>query len=275
MSTDPNAYYFDAYAVESYDTFVSAAGAGSPLEGDVAFYLDCARRFGSPVLELGTGTGRVLLPLAEAGYEVWGLDLSPAMLAVAGRKLAARPELAGRARLIEADMTGFELGHRFPLALIPARAFQHVLDPYRQQAALTCIRKHLEPGGHLVLDLFDPRLDTVVEGGPKPVPVRERHDPDSGKLLRRTVIERRCDPMRQTIEESLRFDEVGPDGGVIRRGESSWVLRWTLRQEMRWLLELSGFEPVAEYSDFRGSPPAYAREQLWVARVAGAERSCG
>lgn len=267
MSADPNAYYFDAYAVESYDTFVSAAGAGSPLEGDVAFYLDCARRFGSPVLELGTGTGRVLLPLADAGHQVWGLDLSPAMLAVAGRKLAARPDLSGRVRLVEADMTRFNLGRRFPLVLVPARAFQHVIDPDQQRAALTCIRSHLEPGGRLVLDLFEPRLETVVEGGPMPIPVRERRDPASGELLRRTVIERRCDPMRQVIEERLCFEKVGPDGDVTPLGESSWALRWTLRQEMRWLLELSGFEPVEEYSDFRGSPRAYAREQLWVARA--------
>lgn len=267
MSTDPNAYYFDAYAVHSYDTFVSAAGAGGPLEGDVAFYLDCARRFGSPVLELGTGTGRVLLPLAEAGQEVWGLDLSPAMLAVAGEKLAGRQDLSDRVRLVEADMADFDLGRRFPLALVPARAFQHLVDPDRQRAALACIRRHLEPGGHLVLDLFDPRLDTVTEGGPMPAPVRERRDPASGKLLRRTVIERHCDPLRQIIAETLRFEEIGPDGTVARLGETRWTLRWTLRQEMRWLLELSGFEPIAEYSDFHRSPPAYAREQLWVARA--------
>lgn len=265
MSRDPTAYYGDGNAVATYDLFT--AGTGGALDGDVAFYLECARRFGSPVLELGTGTGRVLLPLAEAGHEAWGLDLSEAMLAVAARKLDGRPDLSTRARLHRGDMTDFDLGRRFPLVLLPARAFMHVVEPERQRAALVCIRAHLEPGGHLVLDLFDPRLETVTEGGPMPIPVREARDPVTRVLHRRRVVERRCDPLRQTIEEVLRFEAVAPDGATALLGETRWVLRWSLRQEIRWLLALTGFEVVEEFSDFRGSPPAYAREQVWIARA--------
>ena len=78
---DPNAYYASGLGVETYDLL------HDPITSDIAFYLKCASRFGDPVLELGTGTGRVLLPLVEAGYEVTGLDLSPAMLRLARAKV--------------------------------------------------------------------------------------------------------------------------------------------------------------------------------------------
>ena len=72
-------HYASKLSVATYDLFHSGSG-------DVPFYLDCARRFGGPILELGSGTGRVMIPLAEAGYEVVGLDLSPAMLVGGVRK---------------------------------------------------------------------------------------------------------------------------------------------------------------------------------------------
>ena len=58
------------------------------------------------------------------------------------------------------------------------------------------------------------------------------------------------------------------DGAVVATEETSWALRWTLRQEMTWLLELCGFQPVEQWSDFHGAPPAYGKEQVWVARAA-------
>jgi SAM-dependent methyltransferase len=117
--SDPNAYYGCGLAVAAYDALV---GDGGPLAGDVAFYLDCAGRFGGPVLELGVGTGRVLVPVAKAGYEVVGVDLSPAMLQMARANVRKEPGIAGRVQLIEADMRDVSLGRRFALVLVPARA---------------------------------------------------------------------------------------------------------------------------------------------------------
>lgn len=119
--TDPNAYYAGGLAVRTYDLFV---GEG-PFAGDIAFYRGCARRFGSTVLELGVGTGRVAVPLAEAGCRVTGLDLAPAMLDVAAQRVTAlAPEAAARIDLVQGDMANFELGRRFDWIVIAARAFQ-------------------------------------------------------------------------------------------------------------------------------------------------------
>ena len=260
MTSGGKAHYASKLAVATYDLFHSGSG-------DVPFYLDCARRFGGPILELGSGTGRVMIPLAEAGYEVVGLDLSAAMLAAASAKLEKRPGAAARIRLVESDIKNFALEQRFALVLIPARSFQFVLTPVDQRAALNCIRRHLMPGGHLVIDLFDPNFEVRFTEDFRHMFTREVQDPVSGHRLRRTVVERDEDRVRQLLNETLRIEELDGDGNVIGSEESSWSLRWTMRQEMAYLFELSGFEPIEQYSDFLGSAPAYGREQLWVARV--------
>jgi SAM-dependent methyltransferase len=260
---DPNAYYQRGLAVEMYDLFT---GQGL-LAGDIAFYLDCAKRFGGPILELGAGTGRILLPLAEAGYDVTGLDMSPAMPAVAAAKLAQRPALRDRLRLMEGDMTGFDLYRHFALIIVSARSFQHIVTPEGQRTALQCMRRHLLPGGHLVLDLFDANFELLFakhDAGPAP---REARRPSSGQLVRRTVTARHNDPLRQTIREVLRFEEFDAAGNVVAAEETSWTLRWSMRQEIAYLLELCDFEAVEQFSDFNRSPPDYGREQLWIARA--------
>ncbi|MBP6545777.1 MAG: class I SAM-dependent methyltransferase, partial [Phenylobacterium sp.] len=83
---NPNAFYGGGLAVESYDLF---AAQNSNLAGDIDFYLDLARDRGGKVLELACGTGRILTPLVEAGFEVTGVDISRAMLDLADRKLQA------------------------------------------------------------------------------------------------------------------------------------------------------------------------------------------
>jgi len=261
--SDPNRYYADHLSVAMYDAFTG----GGLLAGDVDFYLEQARRSGGPILELGAGTGRITLPLAEAGYEVVGLDLSPAMLDLAEKKIAARAALKPRPVLVAGDMRDYDLGRTFALIIIAARSFQHLVEPADQRAALRCARKHLRPGGLLIVDLFDPNFDLLFAVASAALPPREAHDPASGRLVRRTVFARETDPLRQTIRETLRFEEVGASGSAVTLLETSWTLRWSLRQEMLYLFELCGFEPVAQFSDFEGSPPASGREQLWIVRA--------
>jgi SAM-dependent methyltransferase len=259
VSPDPNAFYGGGLAVESYDLFTAAGGR---LEGDVEFYLELARAQGGPVLELAAGSGRVLVPLAKAGVEVTGLDISQPMLDIAARRLAAQ---GLPAELVCASMAEFDLGRRFDLVLIPARALQHLVDPADQRRALRCAHAHLNPGGRLVIDLFDPLLEACV-GIPAAPPPRDAVDPQSDRRFRRTCLGRTTDAFRQITGERMRIEELDAKGAVIAAQETSWALRWATRQEMAYLLELCGFEVEALYSDFRKAPPAYGGEQVWVAR---------
>ncbi len=258
--SDPNAYYAGGLAVASYDAFV---GDGGPIAGDVAFFLDCAHRFGGPILELAAGTGRVLIPLAKSGYEVAGLDLSGAMLEVAREKAQRDPQTASRIQLVEGDMRDFSLMRQFSLALIPARAFQHVIEPEDQRRTLRCVHTHLKPGGHLVVDLFDPNFELLATPAEE-MPVRSARHPVSGNLIRKAVVARHNDPYRQVVRETLRLEEVDGSGQAVATEETSWALRWSPRQEMAYLFELCGFDIVEQFSDFNRSPPAYGREQVWV-----------
>jgi len=261
---DLDEFYRGGIAVQTYDLFVTSAAT----DGDTQFYCDCARRFGGDVLELGVGTARVAIALAEAGYNVTGLDLSPAMLEHAGKKVAnAPPEVTERLTFIQGDMSAFDLGRTFPLILVPFRAFQHLLEPAAQRRALTCMHRHLAPGGHLVVDLFDPRLEFCLPEAPPLEGAREVWDPATCRRIRRTIVARANDPVRQLIRERVRLEVIDEAGRIVATEETSWALRWTLRQEMIWLLELCGFEPVEQWSDFHGAAPAYGKEQIWVARA--------
>jgi hypothetical protein len=86
-------------------------------------------------------------------------------------------------------------------------------------------------------------------------------------LVRRSIVSRQVDAMAHTVREYLRFEVLDERGGVIARQDTSWTVRWSTRQEMAYLLEICGFEPESEFSDFHRAPPACGREQIWIARA--------
>jgi ubiquinone/menaquinone biosynthesis C-methylase UbiE len=129
---------------------------------DIAFFVEAASEAGSPVLEVGCGTGRVLIATARAGLVVVGLDLSPHMLTMCRRKLRHEPEaVQSRVQLVQADMRKFELDQLFTLATVPFRPFQHLMT-VEELSCLASIRRHLVDGGALILDMFNPSLDFLV-----------------------------------------------------------------------------------------------------------------
>ncbi|MFH1679243.1 MAG: class I SAM-dependent methyltransferase [Candidatus Eisenbacteria bacterium] len=271
MMDGPLFYGARGLNVETYDALQEvheSKGEVIALRGDVAFYREHALRLGGPVLELACGTGRVAWPLAEAGLDVVGLDLSEAMLEVAREKAARYPsETRQRIRFLRGNMADFDLGRSFALAVIAFRSFQSLLTPEEERSCLECVRRHLLPGGRLLVNNFDPRLDYCLPGAPSPAIRRDgvRHAL-TGNEVRIEVVSRAVDPLCQRIEEKWRFAEIGAAGVEVRAEEETLRLRWIYRWEMRHLLELCGFEVEAEFSDFEGSPPAYGKEQIWVAR---------
>jgi ubiquinone/menaquinone biosynthesis C-methylase UbiE len=267
MSNEPAFYSRTSLNVESYD---AQAGTVLPaLGGDLDFYIEQARASGGPILDLGGGTGRIAWPLAEAGFDVTSVDLSSAMLArsEAKRGLASSPA-QGRVTLVQADVRDFALPGQYGLAIAPGRTFQMLLTPEDQRSALATIRRHLRRDGVLVLQLFDPLLEACApfDGVPPNADRGTAVLPDSGHRVTRRVVHRTTDPLSQLMTEVWEFTELDDAGAALRRELETLQLRWTYRFEMRYLLEASEFEVVAEYSDFRGSPPQYAAEQVWVAR---------
>jgi SAM-dependent methyltransferase len=246
--------------VDYYDLFFKG------IEGDVAFYVEEAKkaRLGR-VLEIGCGTGRVLIPIAKAGVEITGLDASKEMLAILQQRVSGLgDEVKGRIGIVEGDMTDFSLKRRFNLVIIPCRAFLHLMTVEEQKKALGCIREHLADGGRLIMNFFDPRLDVLIDKPDDPGTSEETTDPESGnKVVMRTTAKH--DLERQVLEADFMFEEFDSDGKSVSRANAPLTLRWIYRYEMQHLLELCGFEVEALYGDFERGPFKYGGEQIWVA----------
>ncbi len=261
----PKEFYDSDLVVTTYDLLTEQANR--QISGDVTFYLDCAARFGGPVLELGVGTGRIAWALAEADHHVVGVDRSKRMLERAKRKGDDYTDaVRRRVDLIEGDITAFDLDRMFPLVLIPFSAFQHLTTPEQQRACLDCIHRHVGRSSRLILDVFDPILDACVPGAASPNPERKAVEPGTGHILRRRTITRENDPLTQTLVEVFHLERWNESGQLLSSDKATHHLRWATRQEMLYLFELTGFEAEAEYSDFSGHEPAYGQRQIWLLR---------
>ncbi len=221
---------------------------------DVGFWRVMAADAAGPVLELGCGTGRILIPLARAGADVTGLDLAPHMIERCRAKLADEsPEVRERARLVVADMTSFELGRQFALITVPFAGFQHLRTVDQQLACLACCRRHLRPGGKFVLDLPNP--------DPAPPSHMQHQGPTDGEATAQIVDwadGRRVrwwgtavayDRSQQCTEYELTYEVIEHDGST-RRLTERFPLRYVFRFELEHLLVRAGFGVTALYGDY-------------------------
>jgi SAM-dependent methyltransferase len=234
---------------------------------DLTLYLEYAKQRGSPILEIACGTGRVLIPLAEAGYEVWGIDISPAMLAKAQGKISKLPEnVRKRIHLVQADMRDFNLDMCFPLVLIPAWSFLNLLTVEDQVRTLEHVRGHLKDGGTLIIDLFAPRFDFLAQD--RRQVIDKINNPENNHVIFRTEIDR-YDHANQLMDVDYLFEEHGEDGNPIRNFHLSLKLRYIFRYEMEHLLKLSGFDLEAVYGTFDRKPYNYiSGEMIFIASIA-------
>ncbi len=257
---------YDTSSAQLYDYYSTG------LEGDVEFYVDQARKTGGPVLELACGTGRVLIPVAEAGVEIVGLDQSSAMLNVARQKLSeCSPEVQKRIEIVDGDMRDFSLGRRFGLITIPYRSFLHLLTVDDQKRTLQRIHEHLADDGLFVFNIFDPNMQMIVEHsgslGSTTKKQGEFTHPETGRRI--IVLDtRQYDTERQMIDEYFIFEELDDDGTVVSKRYSHMTLRYVFRYEMEHLLELCGFHVEALHGDFTGGPFRSGGEQIWITRRA-------
>lgn len=126
---------------------------------DVPFYKEHVPHPAARVLELGCGTGRVLIPLAGVCGFIQGIDSSEAMLAICREKLGAAGVPEEQARVTHADITDFDLGERFDLIIAPFRVFQNLESEEQIDGLFRCVGNHLAPGGTCILNVFKPNLD--------------------------------------------------------------------------------------------------------------------
>ena len=222
-----------------YDTPYSDPGLYdviySGIRDDIPFWVELARAARGPSLEIGCGTGRVMIPVLEAGAEVDGLDLDAGMLSHLEHKVRA---LGRKVRLLRSDMRDFTMPRRYALVMAPFRVFMHLVSTDDQLRTLRCVREHLEPGGAFVFNLFYPNLASIVtHDGERRLSI-ETTDPETGRVVEVYDVSR-YDRVAQIVRVEREVVRVTDSGREAIRAE--FHLRWTYRYEIELLLAAAGF----------------------------------
>jgi SAM-dependent methyltransferase len=236
---------------------------------DVDFFVEAAVSSGGSVLEVGCGTGRILIPTARAGVTITGFDLSVHMLDVCRQKLAQEPvAVRERVNLVQGDMRSFDLGRTYRLITLPFRPFQHLVTVEDQLSCLQTLHSHLEPGGRLVLDLFNPSLTSLTQDnvgeeleGEEPFAT-----PDGRHVVRKHKIISR-DYFQQVQQVELIYYVTYPDGREERLVQA-FPMRYLYRYEAEHLLVRAGFTVEHLYADYDKNPygSSYPGELIFVAQ---------
>lgn len=223
---------------------------------DIPLWRRLASAYGGPILELGSGPGRVLLSLARAGYQITGVDDEAAMLAHAQDKIST--ELRPRVSLIHADMRRLPLLGTFRLAIAPCHTFAYFDDP-GTASCLRSVHRALEPGGGLAIDLPSPRLEGIKEAAGV---VDTFHEPQHGTQVQVSA-QQRVEPETRRVHVVWFYDEMLPNGQV-QRVEQKVTYHLRTQPHLETLLDQTGFDLVDVHGDYTGAPLSPQSESMLV-----------
>lgn len=220
----------------------------TPRWEDRGFYLDVIRRYGEPVLDVGCGTGRLLLDYLAIGIDVDGVDCSPEMLALCRQKAGA---LGLRPSLYEQYMEALALPRTYRTILVPSSSFQLLTDVEGAREAMRRFYTHLQPGGVLAM----PFMILWREGDPLETPwqVREARREDGVVVRRRS--RSRYDPAHQ-LEHTEDIYEIARDGAVVESAyhHRSPAVRWYTQAQTLALFREANFADVQVCHGFSVEP---------------------
>ena len=258
MSSGSGADPGDPYALlpELYDL------EHAPFSDDIDLYLHLAEVVGDPILELGCGTGRVLVPLAAVGHRVTGIDRSSPMLERA-RSAVLESGFSERVTLMEGSMTESHhaAGGPFGLVIFSLNGLMHLPARPEQRAALSAARRALDPRGMLVIDALspNPELLATFDG-------RVQHEGSWRNADGMTIdrfSSRICSPAEQRIETELWYDLID-HAGNLQRVRSRFPMRYLVPSEIELMLEVVGFAEWTLYGSYDLDPYDDGSERLIV-----------
>ena len=223
--------------------------------GDLDLYLALAARAGGPVLEIAAGSGRVAVPLAEAGYEVTAVDIDVAMLARLAKAAAeSGPGVPERIDPVAADLVGLKLrrGARFRLAILALNSILLLNTREAQVAAIETMARHLAPGGIAVVDVWLPSADELARYDGRLGLEYARVDPDTGQLVTK-ITAAQHEPATGRVVLTAIYNE-GEQGGATRRWIREDILRLLNADELRAIAESAGLEVEVVAGDYDLNP---------------------
>ena len=238
-----------------YDLVIDSQGTS---DQGLAFFLDHAKKYGDPVLDLACGTGRVTIPLIEAGFSVVGLDISEPMLDYA-REKAKSKGLQGE--WIRGDMANFDLKQKFNLILLAGATIGHLETLESLEGCLSSVRRHLTRTGRFIFGTFNPNLQILTRDSTTRFPVTEFVDPDSQEKV---IITERSEYDKATqLHRFRRYHRIGQQ-------ETTWdvTLKMYFPQELNALLKYNGFVIDEKYGNYEGLPfESSSAVQILVCRL--------
>ena len=242
---------YDQLEATLHDTFWEAEGAGVELNLLEQFLSD----YSGTAIELGCGSGRLLLPLLEKGYLIEGLDNSASML-----KLCREQKGDLEPVLHHMDMVDFDTEATYSAITIPAFSLQ--LLPYpKLPDALANIHKHLHPVGGLYITLFIPWAEItgeLTEG--EEFLDHETYLPDGKSAKCYTTFE--IKRISQQLTREHRYELCSEDGAILETSSSTHHLTWLWPREIFKLLTEPGFSIQKVFSDFDTTKPCDEDSQM-------------
>ena len=213
---------------------------------DNSILLALAKEANGPILELGCGTGRMTIPLAQQGFAMTGLDITPHMLNY------ARTKAEGIAiNWICDDVRTFQLETQFPLIFTYGAAFQHMLARPDQEAMLQRVHQHLAPDGKFVVDIgFNP--PSKMRNVPEPQDWYAFTD-SSGRKIQVSGTDQ-YDHLNQIWHQTLYRRWTEADNKPKEAQPERLALRYLMPQEMESLLFYNGFQVISRYGNWQGKP---------------------
>jgi SAM-dependent methyltransferase len=226
---------------------------------DVDVHIGFARRFGGPVLELACGTGRLLGPLARAGFAVTGVDSSPAMLDRARQRLE---RLGVSATLVEQRLETLQLDRQFRTLVLGLDSFGLLIKRDDQLNALRAMRAHTTHDGRLILDLANGNLRGAVEPPEELVHDLTLPDPETGRPITKFIL-RRSKPAEQVDDLIFFYDELD-ERDYVKRQMVELRLRWFTRFELELLLQSAGWQVDELYGGYDLEPYGPSSDRLLI-----------
>ncbi|MFN8443604.1 MAG: class I SAM-dependent methyltransferase [Caldilineaceae bacterium] len=234
-------------------------------DDDLAAISQLAEEADGPILELGCGTGRVLAPLAALGFAVTGVDISSALLEVARAKVRST-ESSARTTLLHADLRTFELQNKkMALAVCTSNTLMHLTTPADQLAVLQNAHRHLDTGGLLLIDCFNPDVARLTQvNGITELADQWVDEQTKAQVLKWCV--RTVDWAEQLQDTLFIYEELFADGRN-QRTVCPFTLRFLWRNEGELMLEKAGFAIDDVWGDFYGNEyDSYSEHLIFLAR---------
>ena len=243
MSNTPSYEYYGMMA-EFWDLF---RGDTSGWD-DRFFYLDVVKKYGQPVLDVGCGTGRILLDFMQQGIDIDGVDNSPEMLARLQQKAE---KLILKPAVYQQNMDKLDLPRKYQTILVPSSSFQLLLEEKLPPVVMKRFYEHLLPGGVLAM----PFMTLWKEDDPlESEYTREVIRPEDGATIRRWS-RSRFDPERN-FEHTIDRYEILRDGQVLTSEEhyQSPATRSYTQQQAIVLYQEAGFKNIQLFREFTFEP---------------------